>query len=132
MPRMRLMRRATDMLNQSTGRIRATKKSVATFSESAAVCQKMTSGALTRRRHRHGFTLVELLIVIAIIAILAGLLLPALARAKTKAQGIKCLGNLKQLQLGWLMYADDNGGRLPPQIVTNGEGGGQSDLLGSW
>ncbi|MHB8523683.1 MAG: type II secretion system protein [Limisphaerales bacterium] len=67
-----------------------------------------------------GSTLVELLVVITIIAILSGLLLSAITRAKAKGQGIACLNNVRQLMIAWKMYAEDNTGKLARNAAFNG------------
>ena len=66
----------------------------------------------TRRSRRDGFTLIELLVVIAVIAVLMSILMPALQRAREQGKRAACLNNLKQLNLSWILYADDNDDKL--------------------
>lgn len=75
----------------------------------------------------HGFTLVELLVVIAVIGLLVGLLLPALAGARASAQGVACLSQLRQVGIASVLYADDNSGRIARSTHADGV-----SIPGSW
>lgn len=83
-----------------------------------------------RKGKNQGFTLIELLVVIAIIAILAAMLLPALSKAKVKAQGIQCMNSTKQLGLAWRLYTDDNNDRVPYAYASSAAAASQAWIRG--
>src|SRR5687767_13788244 len=85
-----------------------------------------------RKIKLRAFTLIELLVVIAIIAILAGLLLPALAKAKARAQRIQCVSNLKQAALGFRMWSNDHNENFPWVVLRNDGGVSDYTAAGAW
>jgi prepilin-type N-terminal cleavage/methylation domain-containing protein len=82
----------------------------------------MSASSYRDRKHQGGFTLVELLVVIAVISILAGMLLPALENAINSAKGISCANNLRQLGIFNSFYSDDNSGYITPYLSEDGKG----------
>jgi len=102
----------------------------------AGLAQASSARRRMLRAAHAGFTLIELLVVIAMIALLMAILLPALSRARGFAQSAACLNHLRQLQICWLMYANDHGGTLPPNLsvydLSTGEPIPGLDLRLTW
>jgi prepilin-type N-terminal cleavage/methylation domain-containing protein/prepilin-type processing-associated H-X9-DG protein len=102
----------TETLQRRKNASRNREPAAATFASSSMSKKLISAARLSNVKSRQGFTLVELLVVIAIIGILSSILLPALAKAKARAQGVYCINNTRQLAFGWMMYSDDSNGKL--------------------
>src|SRR4051812_3278843 len=100
------------------------KLSFCTFCSPRIICRGSPMCHTHRRRNRCGFTLVELLVVIGIIALLISILLPALQKARRAAATVQCASNMKQIATAVLMYVNANKGNLPPYQVQAQTGGG--------
>src|SRR5580692_4946016 len=96
-----------------------------------AQAMEMTNVGTSMRRRR-GFTLVELLVVIGIIAVLISILLPSLGAAREQARSVQCLSNMRQWGMAWQMYAGQYDGELAWKSVGGGDGDTAADAIGAW
>src|SRR5437868_128614 len=119
---------ASSLLKESSTRLTACTLTVSVMGCLPKPNMKSVKNMNNLRKKTGAFTLIELLVVIAIIAILAAMLLPALARAKARAQRINCTNNLKQITLAFKTWALDNGDAFPMRVAA--AQGGYSDYLG--
>lgn len=117
-----------------TSRLSSTHSTLQRLNDSTT--QRFNDSTIPRFNHpnhltAHAFTLIELLVVLSIIALLASLLLPALSAAKQQSRSILCLNNLRQLQIAWLHYADDNEDQILPE-TSRSIGLVQQSVAPSW
>jgi prepilin-type N-terminal cleavage/methylation domain-containing protein/prepilin-type processing-associated H-X9-DG protein len=121
----------TEHLDKAVHRMHAERSRILNdicFKSGTGLSARVHNNVPTAEASQMGFTLVELLVVVAIIGILTALLLPALSKAKTKAEGLTCLNNTRQILLGWTMYAHDN----HDVLVQNQNLGAPGEAVGTW